>query len=171
MNQPAHPLAVTNYAVRMLLGLISRLHRRGAGLDQPGTDPAALPVTALTRKTAITEIFRQSHADPPHAQMLLTELMAAWPQTGLRAADLAAGLNEMLEEDSLRLARHHPAAVALSESGRRWLDGADVDPRSHAEQLAILRAARQRQEDQPPEDAEPGHVPQWRVVDRRVSID
>src|ERR1700757_3615782 len=100
-----------------------------------------IDITALTRKTAIIELFRQCHADQEGASVLLTVLMVAWTDLGLRADDLSTGLNEMLEEGTLSLnADAKNPAVVLSPSGKAWLDGVGVDQRQKQEQERILRS-------------------------------
>lgn len=123
-----------------------------------------LTITALTRKTAILEIFSRCEQDQIGSSMLLTELMQAWPETGLRADDLAACLNEMLAEGSLRLDfRHYDSAVFLTESGKAWLDGIGVETALLAEQQRILAALHQRSKNPPP----PNPEQEWPTIDRR----
>lgn len=131
-----------------------------------------LAITALTRKTAIIGLFRQCHADQVGSSVLLSVLMVAWTGLGLRGEDLSTGLNEMLEEGSLGLnPDHRQPAVMLTASGKAWLDGEGVDPRLLQEQERILRSVHQRAAGRPPEAAQPGREPRWRVVDRRVQLD
>ena len=130
-----------------------------------------LAITALTRKTAIIGLFRQCRADEEGASVLLSVLMVAWTQLGLRGDDLSTGLNEMLDEGSLTLNPdpRNPAAV-LSARGKAWLDGVGVDPRARQEQERILRSVQQRAAGRPPETVQPGREPRWLVVDRRVQL-
>ena len=130
-------------------------------------------ITALTRKTAIFHLIRQCHADQVGAPVLLTVLMVAWTQLGLRGDDLSTGLNEMLEDGSLHLnADPRNPSVALTASGKAWMDGVGVDPQLRLEQERILRSVRQRVEfAPPPAPAAPGQVPRWHIVDRRVRFD
>ena len=131
-----------------------------------------LEITALTRKTAILEIVRQCHADKVGAPVLLTVLMVAWAQTGLRDSDLSNGLNELLDDGSLALDQDpQNPSVALTAAGKTWLEGEGVDPRERLEQERILRAARQRVEDKPQEKLAPGQEPRWRIIDRRIQLD
>lgn len=130
-----------------------------------------LAITALTRKTAIIELFRQCRADREGAPVLLTVLMVAWTDLGLRGEDLSTGLNEMLEEGSLNLNPDHKnPAVVLSASGKAWLDGVGVDPKLKQEQERILRSVKQRASSRAQEPSAPGREPRWRVVDRRVQL-
>jgi hypothetical protein len=132
----------------------------------------SLEITALTRKTAIMEIIRQCHADKVGSPVLLTVMMVAWTQLGLRDNDLSNGLNEMLDEGSLALDTDpHNPAVALTEAGKAWLDGIGVDPRAKLEQERILRTVRQRLESRPQETLAPGQEPRWRIIDRRLRLD
>jgi hypothetical protein len=130
----------------------------------------SLNITALTRKVAITDLFRQCHADRPGAPVLLTVLMVAWTQNGLRGEDLSAGLNEMLEDGSLIL-NPDPKnpSVALSPAGRAWVE--QLDPQVKLEQERMLRSVRQRMDSRPPEKLAPGQEPRWRIVDRRLQLD
>jgi hypothetical protein len=131
-----------------------------------------LEITALTRKTAIMEIVRQCRAGEVGSPVLLTVLMVAWTQLGLRDNDLSTGLNEMLDDGSLALDQdHNNPSVALTAAGKAWLDGTGVDPRLRAEQERILRTVRQRMESRPQEKLAPGQEPRWRIIDRRVSLD
>jgi hypothetical protein len=131
-----------------------------------------LEITALTRKTAILEIVRQCHADKVGAPVLLTVLMVAWAQTGLRDGDLSNGLNELLDDGSLTLDQDpQNPSVALTAAGKTWLEGEGIDPRERLEQERILRAARQRVEDKPQEKLAPGQEPRWRIIDRRIQLD
>jgi hypothetical protein len=131
-----------------------------------------LAITALTRKTAILHLIRQCHAEQPGTPVLLTVLMVAWTQLGLRGDDLSTGLNEMLEDGSLRLDPDHKnPSVALSESGKAWMDGPGANPQLRMEQERILRSVRQRADGLPPQAAAPGQVPRWQIVDRRVRFD
>lgn len=131
-----------------------------------------LEITALTRKTAIMEIVRQCRAGEVGSPVLLTVLMVAWTQLGLRDSDLSTGLNEMLDDGSLVLDQDQQnPSVALTAAGKAWADGVGVDPRARAEQERILRAARQRTDNKPPEKLAPGQEPRWRIIDRRVSLD
>ncbi|MDR3418888.1 MAG: hypothetical protein P4L83_22160 [Nevskia sp.] len=128
-----------------------------------------MTITSITRKTAILEIFRQCHADKVGSPVLLNVLMVAWTQLGLRGDDLSNGLNEMLEDGSLMLdPDHRNPSVTLTATGKSWLDGVDVDPQVHAEQERILREARQRVENKPPEQK--GGQQRWHIVDRRVRL-
>ncbi len=129
-----------------------------------------LVVTALTRKVAILELFRGCHADRAGAPVLLTVLMVAWNESGLRADDLSNGLNEMLEDGSLGLDSDpkHPS-VALTAEGRAWAE--QLDPQIRQEQERILRSLRLRAANKPPEKLAPGQEPRWRIVDRRVLLD
>jgi hypothetical protein len=157
----------SGYAARLLLGLISRVHRRLTAGGQ-----GALPITALTRKTAIIEIFRSHWADEVGTRLSLIELMSAWNDVGLRADDLALGLNEMLEDGSLTLdPNYFKPAVTLTRKGKDWLDGVDVDPKVLAEQKQLLALVRERRRTQVPEETKPGEIPHWRIVDRRIRID
>jgi hypothetical protein len=131
-----------------------------------------LEITALTRKTAILEIVRQCHADQVGAPVLLTVLMVAWAQTGLRDSDLSTGLNELLDDGSFSLNQDpHNPSVALTAAGKAWIEGVGVDPRERLEQERILRAARQRADNKPPEKLAPGQEPRWRIIDRRLQLD
>ena len=131
-------------------------------------------ITALTRKTAILHLIRQCHADQVGAPVLLTVLMVAWTQLGLRGDDLSTGLNEMLEEGSLSLsADPRNPSVAVTGSGKAWMDGVGVDPQLRLEQERVLRSVRLRVESAPPapQPATTGQVPRWHIVDRRVRFD
>lgn len=129
-----------------------------------------LNITALTRKVAILDLFRQCRADRPGAPVLLTVLMAAWTQSGLRGDDLSNGLNEMLEDGSVGLnSDPKNPSVALTEAGRAWID--ELDPQTKMEQDRMLRTLRQRAENRPPEKLAPGQEPRWRIVDRRLQLD
>ncbi len=129
-----------------------------------------LAITALTRKTAILELFRQCRADQPGVAVLLTVLMAAWTQNGLRGEDLSTGLNEMLEDGSLALNPDpRNPTVALTTPGKAWIER--LDPHVRLEQERILRSLRQRVEGKPPEKLAPGQEPRWRIVDRRLQLD
>lgn len=131
-----------------------------------------LEITALTRKTAIMEIVRQCHADQVGAPVLLTVLMVAWSQQGLRDSDLSTGLNEMLDDGSFSLNQDpQNPSVALTAAGKAWLDGAGVDPRERLEQERILRAVRQRVQDKPQERLVPGQEPRWHIIDRRLRLE
>jgi len=126
-----------------------------------------LAITAATRKTAIFHLIRQCHADQVGAPVLLTVLMVAWTQLGLRGNDLSTGLNEMLDDGSLSLNPDHKnPAVALTANGKAWMQGHDADPQLRMEQERILRLVRQRAE-----ALAPGQVPRWQVVDRRLRFD
>jgi len=129
-----------------------------------------LAVTALTRKLAILDLFRQCHADRAGAPVLLTVLMVAWTENGLRADDLSTGLNEMLEDGSLGLNSDpkHPS-VALTPDGKSWAE--QLDPTLRQEQERILRSIRLRVANKPPEKLAPGQEPRWRIVDRRLHLD
>lgn len=132
----------------------------------------SLVITAVTRKTAILELFRQCHADQAGAPVLLTVLMVAWTQMGLRGDDLSTGLNEMLGEGSLVLNPDvRQPSVSLSKSGKAWLDGVGVDPKVKLEQERILRTVQQRAQGRPPEKLAPGQEPRWRIIDRRVELE
>jgi len=113
-----------------------------------------LAITALTRKTAILQLIRQCHAERPGTPVLLTVLMVAWTQMGLRG-----------DPD------HKNPSVALSESGKAWMDGVGADPHLRMEQERILRSVRQRVEARPEQAMAPGQVPRWHIVDRRVRFD
>ena len=129
-----------------------------------------IAITALTRKTAIMRLFRQCRADQAGSQVLLTVLMTAWTQLGLRGEDLSTGLNEMLEDGSLSLNTDpRSPAVALTASGKAWLDGVGVNPQQMLEQERILREVQQRASQRLPD--KPGQEPRWRIVDRRVQLD
>lgn len=129
-----------------------------------------LEITALTRKTAIMEIVRQCHADKVGSPVLLTVLMVAWAQLGLRDSDLSTGLNEMLDDGSLALNQDHQnPSVALTAAGKAWAES--IDPRVRMEQERILRTVQQRMQTRPQEKLAPGQEPRWRIIDRRVSLD
>lgn len=129
-----------------------------------------LNITALTRKVAITDLFRQCHADRAGAPVLLTVLMAAWTQSGLRGEDLSTGLNEMLEDGSVGLNPDPKTpSVALTAAGKAWVD--QLDPRVKLEQERMLHTVRQRTESKPQEKLAPGQEPRWRIVDRRLQLD
>jgi hypothetical protein len=131
-----------------------------------------LAITALTRKTAILQLIRQCHAERPGTPVLLTVLMVAWTQMGLRGDDLSTGLNEMLEDGSLGLDPDHKnPSVAVTERGKAWMDGVGADPQLRMEQERILRSVRQRAENRAPQAVAPGQVPRWQIVDRRVRFD
>jgi hypothetical protein len=130
----------------------------------------SLEITPLTRKTAIMDIVRQCRADQVGSPVLLSVLMVAWTQLGLRDNDLSNGLNEMLEDGSLSLNPDHlNPAVALTDSGKAWLD--QLDPRVRLEQERILRTVRQRMDSRPAEKLAPGQEPRWRIIDRRLRLD
>jgi hypothetical protein len=127
-------------------------------------------ITALTRKVAILDLFRQCHADRAGAPVLLTVLMVAWNENGLRADDLSNGLNEMLEDGSLGLDPDPKTpSVSLTPAGKSWAD--QLDPQLRQEQERILRSVRLRVANRPPEKLAPGQEPRWRIVDRRVHLD
>jgi hypothetical protein len=129
-----------------------------------------IAITALTRKTAIVELFRQCHADRVGAPLLLSVLMEGWTENGLRGDDLSTGLNEMLEDGSLSLdADPQNASVALTKEGQAWLGGLDAQLRQEQEQ--ILRTVRQRAENRPSDKLAPGQEPRWRMVDRRLHLE
>lgn len=131
-----------------------------------------LEITALTRKTAVMEIVRQCRADQVGSPVLLTVLMVAWTQLGLRENDLSTGLNEMLDDGSLSLNQDHQnPSVALTDAGKAWLDGIGIDVRARMEQERILRTAQQRTQNRPQEKLAPGQEPRWRIIDRRVQLD
>ena len=129
-----------------------------------------LAITALTRKIAILELFRQCRADRPGAPVLLTVLMTAWTESGLRGEDLSTGLNEMLEDGSAGL-NPDPKnpSVALTAAGKAWIE--QLDPHVKMDQDRILRSLRQRVEGKLPEKLAPGQEPRWRIVDRRLQLD
>jgi uncharacterized protein (TIGR03382 family) len=130
----------------------------------------SLEITALTRKTAIVDIFRQCGAGTPGSPVLLTVLMVAWSQLGLRNDDLSTGLNEMLEDGSLSLdADPRNPAVALTENGLNWVR--TLDPKVRLDQERILRSVQQRLQGRPVEKLAPGQEPRWRIIDRRLQID
>lgn len=129
-----------------------------------------LAITALTRKIAIANLFRQCHADRPGAPVLLTVLMVAWTDQGLRGDDLSTGLNEMLEDGSLNLnADPKNPSVAFTAAGKDWVER--LDPQVKLEQERILSVARQRSQNKPAEKLAPGQEPRWRIVDRRIQLD
>lgn len=130
----------------------------------------SLVITALTRRLAILDLFRQCHADQAGQPVLLTVLMVAWGDLGLRGDDLSTGLNEMLEDGSLSLnADPKNPSVTLSAEGRGWLER--LDPQERQEQERILRAVRQRAQNKPPEKLAPGQEPRWRIIDRRLQLE
>lgn len=132
----------------------------------------ALAITALTRKTAILHLIRQCRADQVGAPVLLTVLMVAWTQMGLRGDDLSTGLNEMLEDGSLALDPDHKSpSVSLTAEGKVWMDGVGMDPQQRLEQDRILHAVKRRAEANPPPAPAPGQVPRWQIVDRRVRFE
>jgi hypothetical protein len=129
-----------------------------------------LAVTALTRKVAIADLFRHCRADRAGAPVLLTVLMVAWTDQGLRGDDLSTGLNEMLEDGSLALNTDPKSpSVALTAQGKAWMDR--LEPQVKQEQERILNAARQRSQVKPAEKLAPGQEPRWRIVDRRVQLE
>jgi hypothetical protein len=129
-----------------------------------------IAITALTRKTAIMRLFRHCGAGREGAPVLLTVLMTAWTQLGLRGEDLSTGLNEMLEDASLALSMDPKnPSVSLTAAGKAWFDGVGVDPRQRLEQERILAEVQQRAGKRPPEI--PGQEPRWRIVDRRLQLD
>jgi hypothetical protein len=129
-----------------------------------------LTITALTRKLAITELFRQCRADEVGDPVLLTVLMVAWTDSGLRGDDLSTGLNEMLEDGSLSLhADPKNPSVAFTADGKAWLE--QLDPQVKLEQERVLRTVRQRAQNKPPEKLAPGQEPRWRINDRRLHLD
>lgn len=167
MQHPDTEDGTSGFAARLLFGLVSRVRRRLGGAEG-----AVLQITALTRKTAIIEIFRNHWADEVGTRLSLVELIAAWKEVGLRADDLAAGLNEMLEDGSLQLhPNHYKPAVTLTQSGKDWLNGVGVDPRLLAEENRTLALLRERNKKQMPEEIEPGEMPHWRIVDRRIRVE
>jgi hypothetical protein len=127
-------------------------------------------ITSITRKVAIVDLFRQCHADQPGDPVLLTVLMVAWTDSGLRGDDLSTGLNEMLEDGSLNL-NPDPKnpSVALTAEGRDWIN--QLDPRAKQEQDRVLQSVRQRVQNRPPEKLAPGQEPRWRIIDRRLKIE
>lgn len=132
----------------------------------------SIAITAVTRKVAILDLIRQCHADQVGAPVLLTVLMVAWGQLGLRGDDLSTGLNEMLEEGSLSLEPdHRNPSVSLTASGMAWMEGEGVDPALRLEQERILRAVKQRASSRPPASETPGQVPRWQIIDRRLRLD
>lgn len=158
----------SGFAARLLLGLITRVRRR---LATGAAEGSGLPITALTRKTAVLEIFRGYWADEVGNRLSLVELMAAWTEVGLRADDLALGLNEMLDDGSLVLdPNYSKPALTLARSGKDWLNGIGVEPKVLAEQKRILALVQERRRTQVPEVVEPGQMPHWRIVDRRVTM-
>jgi hypothetical protein len=129
-----------------------------------------IAITALTRKTAIIRLFRHCGATREGSPVLLTVLMTAWTQLGLRGEDLSTGLNEMLEDSSLALSTDPKSpSVSMTAAGKAWFDGIGVDPRLRLEQERILAEVQKRAEGRPPEHA--GQEPRWRIVDRRVQLD
>ncbi|HZR37834.1 MAG TPA: hypothetical protein VFA75_20850 [Nevskia sp.] len=129
-----------------------------------------LNITDLTRKVAILDLFRQCHADRAGAPVLLTVLMVAWNESGLRADDLSVGLNEMLEAGTVSLdADPKSPSVALTPAGMAWID--QLDPHVRQEQERILRSLRLRAANKPPEKLTPGQEPRWRIIDRRLQLD
>ena len=129
-------------------------------------------ITALTRKVAILHLIQQCHADRVGAPVLLTVLMVAWTQMGLRGDDLSTGLNEMLEDGSLGLDPDHKnPSISLTAAGKAWMEGEGANPQLRMEQERILRSVRQRAEGRPPQTEAPGQVPRWQIIDRRVRFD
>jgi hypothetical protein len=129
-----------------------------------------LAITPLTRKIAIANLFRHCHADQAGSPVLLTVLMVAWANEGLRGDDLSNGLNEMLEDGSLSLDTDpRSPSVAFTKAGRDWLER--LDPQLKLEQERILNTARQRSQGKPMEKLAPGQEPRWRIVDRRIQLD
>jgi hypothetical protein len=118
-------------------------------LRRPDRDLAAsastsLEVSPATRRTAILKVMADLGYLQVEAHLALPALMASWNTVGLRADDLAAGLNECLADGILKFSGGaHDSALWLSRDGKAWIDSAHAADEI-ARQKQILQAAQRR---------------------------
>jgi hypothetical protein len=106
-------------------------------------------VTDYAMEVAILRILRDFRIFEPGASLLLTDLQAAWPRTGLRTRDIEAGLDKLRADEcvTLRTTASGESVITLLPRGAERLTalpGALSQVMDEMVAALILRSARGR---------------------------